>query len=344
VYGQVENVDHLWLVEGGDVFTETGVLSIKTGGSIQVFPGAVNDPATISGTVEFLPGAHDINVAASTASTGGPDLDVAAMFTSAGETVTLQKMNNGKMRLSANNDYVGSTVVNGGTVQVDGSQPSSSVVVNGGGRLSGTGRTGPVTFSNPSGVVAPGGSPGILTVDNFNLDGAGGILQLELDGGTAGSGYDRLSVRGLVDLRGITLQASVNFPATNGQQFTIVGNDLLDAINGEFNGLPEGASVAFSEHIFQITYAGGTGNDVVLTQIGEVYRPVLTIERVEPSSVRLLWPASDPAFTLQFTTNLSGTNFSGWTTVPGTPSTIGTNQVVTNSSSGAGKLYRLFKP
>jgi len=83
---------------------------------------------------------------------------------------------------------------------------------------------------------------------------------------------------------------------------------------------------------------------VVLTKIADVFRPTLRIERVAPSSVRLLWPTDDPAFALQFTTNLTGTNFSGWTPVLETPVVSGANQVVTNNSSGLQKIYRLVKP
>lgn len=345
VNDQVENVDHLWLTEGGDVHATTGVLSLKTGGSIQVLPGAVNDPSSISGVLEMLAGSHTIRVAASTGPSGGPDLDISATVTSSGGSITLQKTGAGTLRLGANNTYAGGAIVNAGCLQVDGSQPSSHVFVLGGARLSGNGRAGPVFFADPSAVVAPGASPGHLLVGDFNLDGAsGGTLQIEMNGTAAGSGYDRLSVRGFVDLNTLTLQAAVNFAAAIGDQFRIIENDSTDPIVGAFNGLPQGATVTFGDHIFQIDYSGGDGNDVVLTKTGHVYRPALTIQSVAPASVRLLWPTNDPAFTLQFTTNLSGTNFGGWTAVPETPSVSGTNRVVTSGAAGRQRYYRLSKP
>jgi hypothetical protein len=76
----------------------------------------------------------------------------------------------------------------------------SSVTVNGGARLIGTGRTGPITFGNPSGVVAPGASPGNLQTGHFNFDSAGGVLEIELNGTTPRSDYDLLTVRGITDL------------------------------------------------------------------------------------------------------------------------------------------------
>jgi autotransporter-associated beta strand protein len=339
--GQVENVYNMVLNEGGDVETSTGVLFQFTGGGIFVFPGAVSDVSTIAGNLDMDTGTHVLEVAASDNGTTGPHLEITAMITSSLGAVTWQKNGAGNVRLSANNNYIGATVVNTGVLQVDGSQPSSSVVVDGGARLTGTGRVGPVTFASPSGIVAPGASPGILTVGNFNRNSAGGTLQLELNGLAAGTDYDRLSVRGLVDLTGMTLQASVNFAPAISDQFMIIGNDLFDDITGEFNGLPEGASVTFGDHVFQITYFGGTGNDVVLTKTADVYRPALTIERVAPASVRLRWPTNDQGFTLQFSTNLSAAD---WAAAGPLPAVTGTNNVVTNAAAGGRKFYRLFKP
>ena len=50
-----------------------------------------------------------------------------------------------------------------------------------------------------------------------------------------------------------------------GNTFTILTNDGLDPIRGEFAGLPEGTFFFRGKLKFQITYKGGDGNDVVLT-------------------------------------------------------------------------------
>ena len=50
-----------------------------------------------------------------------------------------------------------------------------------------------------------------------------------------------------------------------GDQFTILNNDLADAVTGTFNGLPEGSTLSANGFKFTISYVGGTGNDVVLT-------------------------------------------------------------------------------
>ena len=99
------------------------------------------------------------------------------------------------MRLGANNTYAGFTSVNGGTLTVDGAQPQSPVNVNSG-TLGGSGAVGSIYMNGSSAVVAPGdGAPGILTCGNVNAGiTASGVLRMELNGTTVGSGYDQLNV------------------------------------------------------------------------------------------------------------------------------------------------------
>ncbi len=52
------------------------------------------------------------------------------------------------------------------------------------------------------------------------------------------------------------------------QQFLILDNQSATAIQGTFNGLAEGATFTGSNgQTYKISYVGGTGNDVVLTQL-----------------------------------------------------------------------------
>ena len=93
------------------------------------------------------------------------------------------------------------------------------------GRLSGTGAfdyTGGTFVQN--GVIAPGLSPGILTlVGDYDHD--GGVFDLELDNSTTpGLGHDQVAVTGAVTLTGGALDVSIAhdyFPDV-GDQFTIV--------------------------------------------------------------------------------------------------------------------------
>jgi len=45
----------------------------------------------------------------------------------------------------------------------------------------------------------------------------------------------------------------------------IIANDGVDPVSGTFAGLPEGATFTVAATLMRISYAGGTGNDVVLT-------------------------------------------------------------------------------
>jgi autotransporter-associated beta strand protein len=337
------------------VQTTTGVLFLKAGGSIQVVPGAVGEHSTITGTLDMDTGDHVINVGAGTGSglASAVQLEIAALITSSLGSVNLQKIGSGVLRLTANNTYTGPTIVNAGVVQLDGTQSSSAFQIQNGGELAGQGRAGSINFlSSGSGprVVAPGNapghSPGILTCSAFNSAGTGGILQIDLNGSTPGStGHDQLHAVGrfaTVRLDAVTLDASLNFASAVNDQFVIILNDgVRTAVLGEFADLPEGASLYIGGEVFTISYVGGDGNDVVLTRIPTPPRPVLSVEPAGLNTVRLLWPASFTNYALQFTTNLSGAD---WSPVLSLPFVFGSDNVVTNATDTPTAFYRLFQP
>ncbi len=165
--------------------------------------------------------------------------------------------------LNGNNIYSGSTRVFSGKLVVNGSQPQSAVSVSGG-ILAGAGTVGAITAN---GVVSPGDGVGVLNCSNVTFS-ATGSLNVNLTGPFAGvGGYDQLNVQGSNTLANATLSIFPSFinPVPLGQTFVILNNDGVDPINGTFNGLPEGAGFTVGAFGFKITYAGGTGNDVVLT-------------------------------------------------------------------------------
>ena len=88
---------------------------------------------------------------------------------------------------------------------------------------------------------------------------------MEVEGTTLGSQYDQTNVTGTVNVSGATLTLAGAYAPQPGDTFTIVANDGADAVTGTFAGLPEGATVAFNGAQLRISYAGGTGNDIVLT-------------------------------------------------------------------------------
>ncbi len=342
VNGRIENVLHLSLHDGGDVQTGgNGLLIMDEGGSLNVHPGANDDSSIISGRMYVVPGTLPINVGVPPGPTGQPDLDITALISTSAGTAHLLKSGPGWLRLAGANTYDGNTLLTAGTLQVDGIQAASPVQISGG-TLQGLGTIGPVSFTSSAGVIAPGTSPGVLTTGHFHAGAPGnGTLRMELNGPIPGSDHDRLNVIGTVNLNGVGLQvvAGATFPTNS--QLVLITNDGADPVTGTFTGLPQGASVHAGTQVFQISYTGGDGNDVVLTKIADLPPPMLYLEKFSPTQVRLYWPTNYPDFHLQFNTNLTTTN---WAAVVPAPVVVGSQFTVTNSLTGEQKLYRLFKP
>ncbi|EKK02698.1 protein containing Planctomycete extracellular domain protein [Rhodopirellula baltica SH28] len=124
-------------------------------------------------------------------------------------------------------------------------------------------------------TYSPGASPAINTVGSYTQT-SGGTTLLELDGTAAGAEYDQIKVdaaaagtgTGAVSLDG-ALSLVFGYVPVPGDSWTLIDNDGSDAVTGAFatpNGttffgtIPGGGQVPLT-----IDYAGGDGNDVVLS-------------------------------------------------------------------------------
>jgi hypothetical protein len=150
--------------------------------------------------------------------------------------------------------------VNEGKLLLNGSQPTSSVIVSIAGTLGGIGQINSLTNF---GLVSPGASPGVLWGSNLTFF-SNSTYRVELNGAVPGVGYDQLRAFGNVSLAG-TLDATMGFTPGPGATFTIITNEGTEPVMGTFDGLPEGSHLTIGGVEFVISYAAGQdSNDVML--------------------------------------------------------------------------------
>ncbi len=205
--------------------------------------------------------------------------DVAVSGAISGSSPAIAIRGTGSVTLDSGGSFTGNVTVDAGKLVVNGAltaavRPSISVISSGllGGNLT-SGSLGAILANG--GTLSPGNSGDptgtiISTSAGLALDiRAGSTLAIQL-GGSSTSDYDRFIANGLVNLGGgLSLSLVNGFVPVEGMTFTLVSNDASDAVSGTFSGLSNGATVVASSSIFTINYAGGDGNDVVLTTIPE---------------------------------------------------------------------------
>jgi fibronectin-binding autotransporter adhesin len=136
-------------------------------------------------------------------------------------TSGITKNGAGTMALTQSNTYNGTTAINGGRLLVNNTAGSGTgtgpVLVSANGTLGGTGSIGgPVTVD---GILAPGTSPGTLTIDNTLVLNGAAVLDYELAAPNQGDSplSDRVDVLGTSGANGdLTLDGVLNVTALSG--------------------------------------------------------------------------------------------------------------------------------
>ena len=266
-----------------------------------------------------------VDLGSYTLTTGGANIDITFPGVISG-TGNLVKIGSGIFTTSGANTYSGTTTVSGGTLSVTGSLANTgSLSVASGATLAGSGSVGTALTNGAvtvlsGGILAPGVSaPGTLTLNNGLTVASGGTVAMQLNSATAGTGYDQIVVKGGVDLTGSTLSTTLGYTPAASASFTLIDNDLSDAVTGTFNGLSEGATFSLDGGLYRISYAGGSGNDVVLSVV-----PVVTLS-VNNASI------AEAAGTSTVTATLSA--------VAGTDTLV--TLTPTGTATGAGTDYTL---
>jgi hypothetical protein len=177
----------------------------------------------------------------------------------------LTKVGTGQLTLAGANTYTGLTTVNAGTLSITGSIKNDALVASGA-TLNGTGTIGGTVTVSSGGVLAPGLSPGTLTLHGLTMM-SNSTLNFEIGDPLR----DRIMLTGNVALSG-TLNVSLlggytptlgqTFPVFEGNVGTITGSfDFLVAPT--FNGLTFSVSQTPGSLLLQVIPAGsGSGSDL----------------------------------------------------------------------------------
>ncbi|HEX8665041.1 MAG TPA: autotransporter-associated beta strand repeat-containing protein, partial [Beijerinckiaceae bacterium] len=166
-------------------------------------------------------------------------------------TGSVEQRGPGTTILTAASTYTGPTRINAGALQVDGSL-ASSVLVNSGGTLSGTGAVGGLNVLS-GGTVSPGRPIGTLTVNGNASFAPGSVFAVEAN---AAGQSDRLAVTGATTLTGGTVQVAALpgvYPAST--TYTIL---TAASVSGAFSGVVDNS-------VFLASSLGYTPTSVLLT-------------------------------------------------------------------------------
>jgi len=243
----------------GDTRVVAGTLTIAAEGALQNSTLDMNSAdagrATISGssaTLGGLKGSRSFNTLLNQTWSVGNSNGATTYSGRISGQGNLTKIGSGTLTLAGANSYSGVTTIVAGVLKLDGGGSLASSLVDvqagvfdvssvsggytlaGGKRIQGNGTIfGAMTVL---GTIAPGESPGTLTVGDVTF-GSGSLLDVELAGTTAGSQYDVLNSCGAITLLGGSkLRVSLlgGFAPSHDHLF-----DVLDfgSLNGQFGSL-----------------------------------------------------------------------------------------------------------
>jgi autotransporter-associated beta strand protein len=144
------------------------------------------------------------------------------------------KLGANTLTLSGNNTYTGATTVSAGTLLINGSTSSSSAVnVSSGAILGGNGTIGGAVNVNSGGFLAPGNSPGLLTVGSLTLN-SGSTTAFEINNiTTRGTDYDAINI---TVASGLTLNGTFTINFTSGTALANTTNINLFGYTGTHTG------------------------------------------------------------------------------------------------------------
>jgi len=277
--GDANNISKATVTVTGAGTTWTNTQDVHFGGSSTRSGGTatlnINSGATVNigGVARFWTSTSGVNINGTTLNVGGLRADVGIVpaitgsgaavlnitdglsqtyFGTIGGTTAINKSGTGTQTLSGPMSYSGTTNINAGRLNINGVKSGTGAVnVNNGGTLGGTGSVAGLTTVVAGGTVAPGMSPGNLTLTG-GLNMTAGKYQWELNALTtagAGTNYDLITIAGGTSTIGGTSQVQLQFTGTavdpntpNAFWFSPHQWLILDLVSGSLLGTFSGIS------------------------------------------------------------------------------------------------------
>jgi autotransporter-associated beta strand protein len=188
---------------------------------------------------------------------------------------SLEKIGTRTLTLTGASIYTGGTTITLGDFVVSnrtGSATGTGPVQVDAGRIGGLGTiAGTLTIGNSSGsaatlIPAIGTKKQVTTIVNSALTFNGGAsYSCGVD--TTQSSGDQVVANGVTINGGatFTFHSKGNGALPPGTVFTAINNTAATPITGNFSGLAEGSTITAGNNTYEISYAGGDGNDMTLT-------------------------------------------------------------------------------
>lgn len=244
-------------ISGQGSLGKTGTGTLTLTGTNTYAGGTTVSGGTLKGNTTSLQGAITDNAAVEFAQTTNGTY--AGAMTGTG---SLTKSGTGTLTLTGSSSIAGATTISAGKLALQGRLGTSTATVGSTATLGGTGTLAGNLVVNSGGTLAPGNSPGTLTVTGNATLNAGANFITEIDGRTysaaGGSGsYDRLALSGANStfnaggtispvLRGISGAATNAFTPAYGDKFTVVtaaaiGSGAFSSVVQPASGMPTNA-------------------------------------------------------------------------------------------------------
>ncbi len=155
---------------------------------------------------------------------------------------------------------------NAGVLIMNGAYSSSTVAINSGATLKGTGTVFNTTVA-AGGTLSVGNSPGCMSFAGLLTLTASSTYTQEIASATPCIGYDVATVTGIATLNNATLNIVPSYTPNVGQVFTILTSE---SVVGTYNGLPDNSLITVSGLTFRINY---TATTVTLTFLSGTLDP-----------------------------------------------------------------------